>query len=87
MILPARSRCVGLSRSLSAAALSLTTACLAALAGCAGTRDTEALVLMVDADEAVFGPLSDMTPKLLVFQPLVVRDAVTGEPRPRLAQR
>jgi peptide/nickel transport system substrate-binding protein len=87
MMLPVRSQCVGLSRSLSAAALSLATACLAALAGCAGTRDTEALVLVVDADETVFGPLSDMTPKFLVFQPLVVRDAVTGEPRPRLAQR
>jgi peptide/nickel transport system substrate-binding protein len=86
-MLPARSRCVGLSRSLSAVALSLSTACLAALAGCTGSRDTGPFVLMVDADEAVFGPLSDMTPKFLVFQPLVVRDAVTGEPRPRLAQR
>jgi peptide/nickel transport system substrate-binding protein len=67
---------------------SLAAACLAALLpACGNAGGSGSLVLAVDADETVFSPLSDMTPKFLVFQPLVVRDAVTGEPRPRLARR
>jgi peptide/nickel transport system substrate-binding protein len=64
----------------------LATACLVTFSACDGPRGPEAVVLMLDADETVFGPLSDMTPKFMVFQPLVVVDAGTGEPRPRLAQ-
>jgi peptide/nickel transport system substrate-binding protein len=71
-----------------AGAVLLATTCLAVLlAACGNAGATEALVLAVDADETVFGPLSDMTPKFMVFQSLVVRDPGTGEPSPRLAQR
>ena len=74
----------------------VTVAALALLtAGCEGARrdreaaPTEAITILVPAEERVLGPAWDDTPKFLMFLPLVnyERGSYCGEPTPALAER
>ena len=63
--------------------------------GCDGARreragpTAETITVLSPADELVFGPVWDDTPKFLVFLPLVnyEQDSYCGEPTPALAER
>ena len=76
-------------RAVAYAALTLLTV------GCEGARrdrgasPTEAITILVSAEERVLGPVWDDTPKFLIFLPLVnyERGSYCGEPTPALAER